>query len=56
MIDALDTDSIKCDCDLSWLVRDGRELLPSVDGRCLKANGDFVSLQDADPKDFSNCP
>jgi len=50
------TNSIKCDCDLSWLVRDGRELLPSVDGRCLKANGDFVSLQDADPKDFSNCP
>jgi len=53
---SFDSMHIKCDCDLSWLCRDGRDLLDRVEGSCVKENGDYVAVQDTDAKDFSNCP
>jgi len=53
---SFDSMHIKCDCDLSWLCRDGRDLLTQVEGKCLKQNGELVAVQDTDAKDFSTCP
>ena len=45
--------SIVCDCDLAWLIRDKRELLTRVYGG-LCSNG--VAFEDLDPQTFADCP
>jgi len=53
---SFDSRQIKCDCDLSWLCRDGRDMLDQVEGSCLNSSGELVAVQDTDAEDFSSCP
>jgi len=51
-----DSPVINCDCGLSWLCRDGRDMLAQVSGKCVTPSGKVIPLQDTSAQDFSNCP
>ena len=54
----LNSDPFTCGCDIAWLIRDNRHLLPAVHfGVCAYDSPfPYVDFEDLDPNSFSECP
>ena len=47
-------DPIACDCNLAWLLRDNRHLIPNVLGSCIYET-ETIQFKDFDPYALQNC-